>query len=101
MCKYFSFKDYHDLFHNHDTIYFYLISYNIWSFSANNKTMFNSMNLFPDILVFTETWLRSENIQFSNGCNGYHTIRSIRRSGGVSLYVKDYISSQIKINLYN
>ena len=99
MCKYFSYKDYHDLFDHHDAVYFSLINYNIRNFSANSETifgMFDSMGSYPDILALTETWYKSEDIQFLTGYDGYHTTRSIRRSGGVCLRKSKYFFSNKK-----
>ena len=74
-----------------------LISYNIRSFAANSDTMFAMLNngSFPDILCLSETWFTSETTQDIDGCTCYHVTRPTRRSGGVSVYVRNSIQSEL------
>ena len=81
----------------HDSNKLSLISYNIRSFAANSDTMFSMFNdnCFPDILCLCETWFSSETTQDIDGCKCYHVIRPTRRSGGVSVYVRNSIRSEL------
>ena len=81
-----------------------LFSYNIRSFSANSNTLFSMFELlesYPDIITFCETWFSDENKHPIQGYKSYHTVRSDRdrRSGGVSIYFKNFIKSQLIQNL--
>ena len=101
ICKYFSYKEYHDFFHDKDNNYFSIVNYNIRSFLANKETMFgifDSLDSYPDILILTETWFTEVNIQNILGYKGFHTVRKNRRSGGVSVYVRNCISAEMKIS---
>ena len=71
------------------------MSYNIRSYCANSDSFFcffDQGNL-PEFLIFTETWFTEFNIKNIPGYLAYHTIRKEGRSGGVSIYVRDTISS--------
>ena len=66
---------------------FYLVGYNIRSFSRNFdafEAMLSSLVDLPKILVLTETWFTTP-VEM-DGYKSFHTIRHDRRSGGVSLY---------------
>ena len=72
------------------------VSYNIRSYNANKDTFFTTfqtVNSYPDVMVLTETWFTDENAKSIDSYNCYHTIRSDRRSGGVSIYVSDKFKS--------
>ena len=73
-----------------------LMSYNIRSFCANSEIflgMFINDKSKPDIFVISETWFNEDNVQSLLGYSGYHTFRIGRRSGGVSIYVKNALTS--------
>ena len=55
---------------------------------------FSGLCKYPDILVFTETWLTNDNVERANidGYTAFHTIRSDKRSGGVSIFVHNNVS---------
>ena len=75
--------------------YFSVISYNIRSFHANQDTFFSifrSKISFPKIFVLCETWFSEDNCMDIPGYTAFHSIRSGRRSGGVSIYVQDFLS---------
>ena len=74
-----------------------ILNYNIRSFSANFDSfisIFDNFDSTPDILILTETWFNENSIKDIPYFNCHHTIRTSRRSGGVSVYVKDNINSR-------
>ena len=95
--KYYSCAQYRDLFRNfHYKIS--LINYNIRSFSANSSIFFSlleSLGSYPDIIILTETWFTNEYKFEIPKYDGYHVVRSEKRSGGVSVYVSKSIESKI------
>ena len=92
-CKYISLDAYTGILGNHVSIF----NFNIRSFRKNIDSFmggFSDKN-YPDILNLTETWFTDS---YSEGICGYdcfHTIRSDRRSGGVSLYIKSSFESRL------
>ena len=75
-----------------------IFSQNIRSFNANldNFLLLFPSNAMPDVFVFSETWKDPLVPVLIPGYVGFHTTRQGRRSGGVSIFVKNsYISSQI------
>ena len=75
-----------------------IITYNIRSFSANSDcflALFSEFNNYPDILVLTETWFTSVHKCEIPSYTSYHTIRENGRSGGVSIYIHNSITSNI------
>ena len=55
-----------------------------------------SVNLTPDVIIFSETFFTDSNIQNLPGYNGFHSYRATRNGGGVSVYVLDkYISDYV------
>jgi len=68
--------------------------------SVNHKidkitTFFESLSKFPDVFIFTETWLNDItklNCNF-NHCDSYHTTRLSRTGGGVSVFVNNNFNS--------
>ena len=74
---------------------FTCVNYNIRSFSANFDTFANIFheNSMPDIITLTETWFKEYDTQEIPGYKSYHVYRSERRSGGVSIYVKESVCS--------
>ena len=76
-----------------------ILSYNIRSLNCNYAT-----SLLPIIdknpplaMVLTETWLKDDtNSNVIEGFSAFHTMRTARRSGGVSIYIKsEYNASQL------
>ena len=76
---------------NHITI----LNFNIRSFYANKDTFFSLLDnsCLPEILIFTETWFKTDNCCELPGYNSFHTCRVGARSGGVSIYVKQNLTS--------
>ena len=77
----------------------YLLNYNIRSFRKNFDSFslfLSSLNKKPSMIVLTETWIKEDNAFFSNiaGYSVFHTFRgNNRRSGGVSIFIENYLSS--------
>ena len=75
-----------------------ILSYNIRSFSANSNSFFSMFSCqlsYPDIISLNETWFHFDSIQEIEGYIGYHVTRQNQRSGGVSVYLKEYINSEL------
>ena len=72
-----------------------VFSQNIRSLNANldNFLLLFPSNAMPDVFVFTETWKDPLVPVLIPGYAGFHTTRQNRRSGGVSIFVKDNFTS--------
>ena len=73
---------------------FSVLSFNIRSFHKNIDEFIASVNVFKDkidVLILSETWLNDSTVSLCNleGYNAFHSIRSSRTCGGVSIFVKD------------
>ena len=73
-----------------------VINFNIRSFNRNSDQyicFLNSLSVKPKIVVFTETWLDRSNLHLANidGYTSYHSVRSNRIGGGVSVFCLDSI----------
>ena len=71
-----------------------IINYNIRSFHKNSdefSCFLSALRREPDILVLTETWLSSENMNVATiaGYEAVHRVRENARSGGVSIFYRD------------
>ena len=112
---YYTVEDFNDSVSSNDLV---IISYFIRSFNKNFdnfEAMLYSLSNCPKILVLSETWLQDEVIL--DGYNSFHTFRTDRRSGGVSVFCSvefgavkieeccvssDFIEScAIKVNINN
>ena len=77
-----------------------ILSQNIRSFNTNLDNfllMFDEDSL-PDVFIFSETWHKLDTPVTVPGYVGYHTVRQ-GRSGGVSVFVKNYLNSCFVENL--
>ena len=66
--------------------------HNIRSFNANSDfvlSIFDSPDIYPEVLVFSETWFRQDNLGKIPGYCDFHTLREQGKSGGVSVFVKN------------
>ena len=79
-----------------DDQYISIVSQNIRSLNANleNFLLLFDENNMPDVFVFSETWKDLHDPIIIPGYAGYHTVRH-GRSGGVSVFVKSHINSEI------
>ena len=78
----------------------YLLNYNIRSFSKNIDEfliLLSVMRRKPSIIILTETWITKNILEICNidGYKPFHTIRSSRRSGGVSVFVEEGFNCKI------
>ena len=99
-CQYYSPTDYKTLSSNLncDLIIF---NYNVRSFNANKESFFallDCMTDYPDVLVLTETWFSPESEVNITGYNAFHTTRSDRVGGGVSIFIKSKWNAELVPN---
>ena len=78
---------------------FVLLNSNIRSFHANSEyllTILSSLNLFPSVIIFTETWLNQHNVLLANieGYSPFHITRATGRGGGVSIYIRNDLTAK-------
>ena len=71
-----------------------LLNQYIRSFKKNGEKFIDFLTLLnttPSIIVLTETWNKSENINLCSieSYNGFHTYRNHIRSGGVSVFLRN------------
>ena len=92
--NYYSVDQYKDLCYDSKS-FISIINYNIRSFSANSDSMISmfSSSSFPEILTLTETWFNEDNLEDISGYSSFHITRKLRRSGGISIFVKQDISA--------
>ena len=71
---------------------FFILHQNIRSFNKNIDTfllVMQSVNLTPDVIIFSETFFTDSNIQNLHGYNGFHSYRATRIWGKISMHVLD------------
>ena len=74
---------------------FNILNYNIRSFNKNANSFLPIIEKSdPHIVILSETWFKDEFQSPITNFNDYHTVRSDRQSGGVSVYVKDTLLSR-------
>jgi hypothetical protein len=92
-----------------DTNNFLLVHHNIRSFCKNFDELgafLDELNKDIDVLVLSETWFCSDNYQSIEGYTGYHCCRQNRRGGGISIFVREQLTSteitsmSVSTNLY-
>jgi len=96
VCKYFN-TDEFSTFSRSLNINFSLFHINIRSFYRNSNELFiflSQLSVTPVVLIFTETWFTYDNVVNIEGYAGYHTCRTNRRGGGVSVYVSSALVSR-------
>ena len=81
-----------------------LLCYNIRSFNSNGplfQAMAESFNTNFDIIVLSETWCTPLNVGLCNleGYRGFHVFRDGTRSGGISVFVKEFYRASELTNL--
>ena len=76
-------------------------NFNIRSFRMNSPMMlslFPTPTAYPEVFILSETWFTEDYKDVINGYQGFHTVRvceSNRRSGGVSVFVREEFSAEI------
>ena len=76
----------------------FIVHHNLRSFSRNYDELSSFLSEFNrdvDILVLTETWSSRANVGCIAGYNGYHSYRTDRVGGGVSVYVRETLNSSV------
>ena len=96
--KYFTIDQYNSAFIN-SSMYIDFISVNVRSWHKHGDkfiSLFKSLNNLPHIIVLTETWLtvHERDTCLQVGYSEYHTVRHLRRSGGVSELCTDSINTK-------
>ena len=102
-CQCFRFNNVDEYLHSYSTLlsdnrFMTIFSQNIRSFNANLDSFLTLFpeNSMPDVFIFCETWKDPFLPVLIPGYTGYHTTRQGRRSGGVSMFVKNnFTSTQI------
>ena len=103
-CKYFSIDEFHNnVKTENDELS--IFNFNIRSFFKNFDELSIILSHFDvsfDIIILTETWLNENTAQLCNinGYKSYHTYRTSREGGGVSIFFKHNINSEdLDINI--
>ena len=80
-----------------DSNFIPIFNQNIRSFNANldDFLLLFDGNSFPDCFIFSETWHDGYEPILIPNYTGFHTVRQLRRSGGVSVFVKNSINSEL------
>ena len=72
-----------------------IINFNIRSFNKNSTSFLPVLEKSsPHVLILTETWFTTEYQASIPNYESYHTVRSDRQSGGVSIYIRDGLISR-------
>ena len=87
-CNYYTLDQYLNTLNHEGTLN--IINYNIRSFNRNFDAFSSAffVNGAPDVICLTETWFSCDNTIDLPGFHGFHITRD-RRSGSVSLYIKN------------
>lgn len=96
---YYSVQSYNESFNSSNRI-LSIINCNVRSYHANGDNLLalcGSLVIPPNIVVVTETWFRADTVQCPNNYCGFHTVRNVGRSGGVSVFVDSCLVS-VKID---
>ena len=83
---------------------FNVFNFNIRSYNKNGDAFvafLNTINVKPDIIVITETWMSEANSSLCSidGYIPYHSVRGTGRGGGVSVYCVETLNSNRVDNL--
>ena len=93
-CSYCSVPEFNTYIDHHNP--FIIFNQNIRSFNHNYVSLSVFLSDFDkrfEIIVLTETWFREGACYNIDGYSGYHTYRTERSGGGVSVYVRKNIRS--------
>ena len=80
----------------------FILHQNIRSFNKNIDEFLlciGNLSRFPDVLVLSETWFNSENCQELPNYHGYHSYRTNKMGGGISIFIHEKFESKINANL--
>lgn len=79
-----------------------IVHQNIRSFNCNFDEFsiyLNTLNVHVDVVILSETWFGVDGVQSVVGYRDYHSCRTDKRGGGVSLYVSNHLKSKINSDL--
>ena len=79
-----------------------IMQLNMSSYSAHIDdlhAMFDNSTTYQHVLVLSETWFSEQSISDLQGFLGYHTLRIIGKSGGVSVYIQSCLDSRCLLDL--
>jgi len=74
----------------------FIVNFNVRSFNANVDEFIafvNNLGKIPDIIVLTETWFSDIYSEPLDGYVCFHSFRSNKRGGGVSVFIRDNMKS--------
>ena len=104
-CSYFSIETFNDKFDGDSDAKLFIFHHNIRSFRRNYSELAVYLDLLKSkfhVLVLTETWFCSDGLLDNEGYKAYHSVRSDRVGGGVSVFVlnslKSYIIQPLTVN---
>ena len=95
-CNRVSLQEFIGLFETRNSGMLNILNYNVRSFNANSRYFLPVLieKAMPAIFIASETWFNHSNRVDLHGYDSYHTIRTERQSGGVSIYVIDSFNSR-------
>ena len=78
----------------------FIMNANIRSFTKNIECFVSNLNAMyrkPDVIVLTETWLNESTCEYATISSyvGFHTHRTGRRWGGVSVFVREGLGGRL------
>ena len=95
-CTYYSVDSFNDELGGNSRNNFLMLHHNIRSFRKNFDEVSAFLSLLShrfQVLVFSETWFDNDSVMEISGYKSYHSYRSGRVGGGVSVYVSDILRS--------
>ena len=99
---YYEVEELNSLLEGHDKLI--VFHQNIRSFNCNYDSLscfLKKLKCSIDVIILTETWFSEGLCQNIEGYKAYHTYRSNRTGGGISIYVKKNLCSSAHENLSN
>ena len=100
LSKYYNFEEYTNAVNALENNFISIIHINIRSLQKNFdllKSMLSCLPKLPDVIVISETWLRnsSKHLYYMDGYTAFHLVRTSKEHGGVSIYVKNEIHTDV------
>lgn len=100
LSKYYNFEEYETITKLNENKFTSFIHVNIRSLQKNFdhlKCMLNCLPKPPHVRAVTETWLRnpSKHLYSIDGCASFHLVTTNKEQGGVSVFVKNYIHTDV------
>ena len=100
MCKYYDIEQYNKSFAAHKKDILSILHLNIRSVNKNGDEMssiISSLMHQPDVIAVSESFLDSNSSSHFSLPNyvGYHSTREVQKRGGVSIFVRDYLITDL------